>query len=78
MSTINKTDKNEGFLVFQDPVGPGHLQVKFYEKLDEAETEARKLLDLGSNMRVYVVPGVRFTTDNIEKEFYLDIGVVSE
>ncbi|MGO9596672.1 MAG: hypothetical protein ACLP7Q_01475 [Isosphaeraceae bacterium] len=76
MSTVNKTDKNEGFLVFQDPVGPGHLAVKFYEKFEEAETEARKLL--GSNMRVYVVPGVRFTTDNIEKQFYLDIGVVSE
>jgi ribosome-binding factor A len=76
MSTINKSDKNEGFLVFQDPVGPGHLQVKFYEKLEEAETAARTLL--GHNMRVYVVPGVRFTTENIEKQFYQDIGVVSE
>jgi hypothetical protein len=74
MSTVNKTDKNEGFLVFQDPMGPGNLAVKFYEKFEEAETEARKLLGLGSNMRVYVVPGVRFTTDNIEKQFYLDIG----
>ena len=74
MSTVNKTDKNEGFLVFQDPLGPGNLAVKFYEKFEEAETEARKLLGLGSNMRVYVVPGVRFTTDNIEKQFYLDIG----
>ena len=72
MSTINKIDKSEGFLVFQEPLGPGHLQVKFYEKFEEAETEARTLL--GYNIRVYVVPGVRYTTDHIEKQFYQDIG----
>jgi hypothetical protein len=43
-------------LVFQDPVGPEHLQVKFFEKFEEAEAEARTSLGLGSNMRVYVVP----------------------
>ena len=76
MSTISKVDKNEGFLVFQEPLGPGHLQVKFYSKFEEAETAARTLL--GHNMRVYVVPGVRFTTDQIEKQFYQDIGPMSE
>ena len=74
MSTVNKTGKSEGFLVFQDPVGPGHLQVKFFEKFEEAETQARTLLGSGHNIRVYVVPGVRFTTDNIEKRYYQDIG----
>ena len=76
MSTISRADKNEGFLVFQEPLGPGRLQVRFYEKFEEAETAARTLL--GHNMRVYVVPGVRFTTDQIEKQFYQDIGLMSE
>jgi hypothetical protein len=56
--------RQEGFLVSQQTTAPGTLA--FYLTRDEAEDAARRLVS--SAIPVLVIPAVRFTTRQMERD----------